>query len=450
MLRHLAKIFALACACFIVAPNHAMAQSLLEKLVLPGPVIKGHAKFEAECKKCHVPFSRVTQPRLCLDCHKKTAADVRMKAGFHGRQPEALKLECRHCHTEHKGRDADVVQLDRETFDHSFTNFLLKEAHRRVQCDECHLPRVSYRKAPRLCVGCHEKSDPHKKRLGRKCDSCHTQSKWNATKPFDHAKTKFALKGAHKQVGCATCHVAEKYKGLPLTCVSCHRLQDVHSGRFGPKCELCHDETKWKSVHFDHDKTKYPLRGAHKRVDCDTCHKGPEKLATACFACHKNDDPHKRRLGPRCENCHRETNWRQLFRFDHDLTRFPLIGLHSSVPCEECHGSTSFKAAPMACQKCHKDGHQGRLGAKCEYCHNPNGWLRWRFYHTTQTNYPLSGAHQRIKCEACHAVRNPPNLKLSTDCVGCHNKDDAHRGSFGQSCERCHTTIEWRRVNIRQ
>ena len=84
-------------------------QTLLEKLVIPGPVIQGHVKLEKDCGKCHEPFSRQSQTRLCLDCHKETAANRESKTGFHGLCPDALKQECRHCHTDHKGRDAKSI-----------------------------------------------------------------------------------------------------------------------------------------------------------------------------------------------------------------------------------------------------------------------------------------------------------------------------------------------------
>ena len=147
------------------------AQNILEKLVIPGPVIQGHVKVEKECDKCHEPFSRQSQTRLCLDCHKETAADRQSRKGFHGLQPNAAKQECRHCHTDHKGREADINQLDRETFDHSFSNYQLKDAHKTVRCEGCHLPKVIFRKAPGRCFDCHKAVDPHKRRLGEKCDS---------------------------------------------------------------------------------------------------------------------------------------------------------------------------------------------------------------------------------------------------------------------------------------
>ncbi len=419
---------------------------------MPGPVSEGHAKLEGECTKCHEPYSRQSQTALCLDCHKDVAADRTSLNGFHGRQPEAAKLDCRHCHTDHKGRDADIKQLDRQTFNHDLTNYRLVDSHKTVRCEGCHVSTVSFRKTPSVCVECHKRIDPHRGHLGGQCESCHTTTAWRRTMPFDHGKTRFALEGAHKEVACATCHAGELYKNLARTCVSCHRLQDVHADRYGGTCEICHDQGKWKPAHFDHNKTKYPLRGAHAKVKCDTCHVGDlyrDKLATTCISCHRKDDPHKGQLGARCERCHNEDDWRNKISFDHDLTRFPLIGLHASVSCEECHRSPTYKNEPIACEKCHQDRHQGRLGARCATCHNPNGWARWRFDHTRQTRYPLTGAHEKLMCETCHTATHAPSLKLATDCYSCHRGADAHTGAYGRACERCHTTTGWRQLAIR-
>jgi hypothetical protein len=450
-------IWALGIAVILAAAMHvaARSQNVLESLVMPGPLVGGHAKLEKECGKCHEPFSRQSQTRFCLACHEEVAADRRLGKGFHGRQPDAAKRDCKHCHSDHKGRSADIVQLDRETFNHAFSNFDLKGAHKTARCDGCHVQTVKFRKAPGRCFDCHKAVDPHKGRLGEQCNGCHSEEAWRRVKPFDHGKTTFPLVGAHKTVACSACHAGELYKNLATACVSCHRLQDAHGARYGAKCETCHDANKWKTVHFNHDKaTKFPLRGGHTKVKCDSCHTGDlyrDKLATNCASCHKKDDPHKGQLGARCEQCHAETGWRQKVTFDHDVTRFPLIGRHAVVPCEECHRSPSFKDAPRACSSCHKDKHhEGRLGANCGLCHNPNGWARWRFDHTTQTRYPLTGAHQGLQCHACHATKNVTKIALSTACYGCHKADDAHQGSFGRSCERCHSTTSFRQEIIRR
>jgi hypothetical protein len=430
------------------------AQSLFEQLVMPGLVVEGHAKLEKECGNCHEPFSRQSQTGLCLDCHKEIAADRRKSERFHGRQLDATKQKCSHCHTDHKGRNADIVQLDRETFNHAFTNFELRDAHKMVPCAGCHTPTKKFREAPARCFDCHKEKDPHKGRLGENCNDCHGEAAWRRVKPFDHNTTRFPLQGAHRTVACSGCHVGERYKGIGTQCIDCHRIQDVHTGRYGAKCETCHDSSKWSMVRFDHDKaTKYPLRGAHARVKCDSCHTGDlyrDKLATNCVSCHRKDDRHKGNLGNRCEQCHTENSWRRITSFDHDVTRFPLIGRHAVVPCENCHRSQLFKGTPLSCSSCHRDSHhEGRLGPNCALCHNPNSWTRWRFDHDAMTRYPLTGAHRGLTCEACHMTKNVVKITLPTDCIACHRKDDAHHGSFGPACERCHSTASFKSTGRR-
>ena len=140
---------------------------------MPGKVIAGHAKYEQECANCHVKFDKAAQDGLCLDCHKEVARDVRAKQGYHGRlKPEA----CRSCHTDHKGRDVNIVQLDEKAFDHAKTDFALAGAHPRVACRTCHVAGKKYREAPGACDGCHRKDDKHKGALGPKCADCHTET----------------------------------------------------------------------------------------------------------------------------------------------------------------------------------------------------------------------------------------------------------------------------------
>ena len=439
----------LACAAIFVALAAADAQSLFEKLVMPGEVIEGHAKYEKTCESCHEPFSKESQRRLCLDCHKDVAGDISQKAGFHGKRPDIATAECKTCHTDHKGRSADIVQFDADTFNHAFTDFELKGGHKTAQCSGCHAKGEKHRKAPHTCIGCHKKDDTHKGELGTECASCHTEEAWRKAKTFDHAKTKFPLTGAHRDVQCAVCHVGERYKDIPHACNDCHKIQDVHGGKFGAKCETCHATAKWTTISFDHAKsTKFPLNGAHKAAKCTTCHKGviaDEKLAKTCVGCHKANDPHKGQLGQRCESCHNETSWRQKVKFDHDVTAFPLIGLHAAVPCEECHQSTAYKDAPKACAACHKDKHhEGKLGPTCQRCHNPNGWALWRFNHDRETKFPLTGAHAGLQCQGCHTVRTDAKVTAPSACFSCHGNDDVHRGSFGRACEKCHGTTSFR------
>jgi hypothetical protein len=132
-------------------------------------------------------------------------------------------------------------------------------------------------------------------------------------------------------------------------------------------------------------------------------------------------------------------------KFDHDLARFPLVGLHVGAACEDCHASRAFREAPERCIDCHreKNVHRGALGEDCHACHNPNGWAFWQFDHAKETGFGLTGAHGALGCRDCH--RKPSHeASLSGDCISCHRADDAHDGRFGANCSRCHGTQSFR------
>lgn len=431
------------------AADISAAQNIFEKLVMPGPLAKAHQKYEKTCNKCHTPFRQDTQTTLCLDCHDKVAEDMKQSVGFHSRNPVAAKSACRHCHKEHKGADADITGLDKSTFDHRQTDFLLNGGHSSVPCGSCHKQGEGYRKAPSTCIGCHKVQDPHKGRLGEVCQSCHNEQTWTKTSPFDHSKTKFELKDAHQKVTCVKCHAGETYKGVATNCSGCHAIQDVHNGAYGQRCETCHAAKTWKTISFDHDRdTKFPLRGAHRDSKCESCHLDniyTVKLSKSCNGCHGKQDPHKGSLGAECAKCHNESSWHTRVAFDHDLTRFPLIGLHAAVGCTACHQTKAYKEAPHACQDCHSDNHhRGRLGSLCSRCHTPNGWDRWLFDHARDARFELTGAHRTLTCHACHKASAAQRVTAPKACIACHSKDDIHHGAFGTSCESCHTTESFR------
>ena len=174
-----------------------------------------------------------------------------------------------------------------------------------------------------------------------------------------------------------------------------------------------------------------------------------QKLGKDCAACHRASDPHGGALGLACDSCHGVQKWKQDIRFDHDLTDWPLMGMHSIVSCGQCHASRAFKGAPKDCLGCHAqdDVHKGGLGKDCAACHTTNGWKSWDFDHARQTGFALSGAHAKAKCVDCH--RQPAGLvKLAGDCASCHRKDDIHLGQYGTQCQRCHTTLTFKGARI--
>lgn len=514
-----AFLISVFCALFFSAP--ALAQTVIERLVSPGPLSQAHKEFEKDCGSCHLAFDKKSQTSRCLDCHDEIAFDFDKEMGFHGKSPDISGTPCKTCHTEHEGGSFDIAKFDHTAFDHALTDYPLKGGHLNIKCVSCHLPDKPFHDAPTDCLACHKKDEPHKGRLGKNCQSCHNESDWTDVS-FDHGKTNFPLFGKHKEAACGACHIDEVYEGLAskcidchkeddthegafgdacedchqpaawieiefnhqkntgfaLTgghavincatchtttlfepklsqdCVSCHRKDDSHKGRNGPACADCHITSSWTATNFDHNKnTKFALRGAHSKVACEGCHleSVTKKLpGDACIDCHREDDPHKGGQGDNCASCHNEISWVKNTRFDHDLSRFPLLGKHASAECSECHLSKRFQDASIDCVSCHAedDKHGGALGESCGLCHNPNDWALWIFNHDQQTDFSLTGAHEGLACESCHRAATKNGVSLSGECVSCHRADDKHRGQYGADCERCHTTSDFKSIKF--
>ncbi len=162
----------------------------METLLMPGKVIRAHEKWEKTCSQCHDRSDVHRQTSLCVDCHKGIGADVRAHKGYHGRMANAGVSECRACHTEHKGRDADIVHLSRAQFDHHLTDFPLDGAHSALDCNRCHKQGESWRKAPTACVDCHKADDAHHGQFTQGCGELPRHDELGRGK-FDHDKTEF-------------------------------------------------------------------------------------------------------------------------------------------------------------------------------------------------------------------------------------------------------------------
>jgi hypothetical protein len=434
----------------LASPLAGHAQGI-ETIMAPGKLVAPHARYEEDCKQCHVKFDRKAQSGQCMACHKEVGADVRGKTGYHGRLSDAT---CNTCHTDHKGREAHIVQLDPKKFDHTKTDYELRGKHEKAECAKCHVAGKKHSEASHECSVCHKKDDKHKGALGSKCADCHSENGWKEVR-FDHDATKFPLTGKHTDTKCVDCHKDNHYKDTPRNCYACHKKADEakgHKGQFGEKCDSCHTTREWKPSTFNHDTdTKYQLKAKHRSVVCKDCHTGnlyKDKLSQECYSCHKKDDKHKETLGTKCESCHTEKSWKEANKFDHDLSSFPLKGKHAKVECKDCHKSALYKEAPKDCVGCHKkdDKHKDNLGPKCESCHSEQDWknTQGRFDHA-RTKFPLRNGHAKpsLQCNACHkdlqSFRNTPLA-----CFSCHKKDDKHQAQLGEKCDSCHNDKAWK------
>jgi hypothetical protein len=419
----------------------------IERLVMPGPVASAHADVESTCSSCHVPFSRGKQSGLCLACHDDVARDIAASSGFHGKSSNVENGECVTCHTEHKGRNADILGLDAARFDHESTNFPLRGKHAETMCADCHVTGKPYHAAETECNACHADDDRHKGNLGTACADCHAVTAWKDVR-FDHADvTDFALTGKHATTTCAACHVDEHYKDTVRTCNGCHADDDRHMGKNGTECAQCHTTRDWKELLFDHfERTGFALRGGHDDLACDACHAGGNvevKVPNTCVGCHREDDVHMGNNGAKCASCHRVTEWPDV-TFSHERdTNFALKGAHGDLKCESCHVQPAETVElPTQCFGCHEDDpHEGQLGEACASCHSEIVWKGdVRFDHDL-ARFPLLGKHGAVECDACHATQAFHDAPQA--CIECHREDDAHDGRLGTACATCHNPNDW-------
>ncbi len=474
LIRRLAPI--LFCA-ILALPCASWAQLDFTQWLNPGPLSQPHEGLEGvkNCTTCHATAKGVPD-RKCLDCHKEISDRLAAKKGFHARQTE----ECRTCHDEHKGREFDVTGLSRTKFDHADTGWPLTGGHARVKCENCHKEvrtnvqthqptrRRTYLGANPECSACHE--DVHKsgKPELEQCARCHTTDLWKKPKTrlqFDHQReSRYPLTGQHQRVACYGCHKQKKWAPLAFeSCTNCHA--DPHKGSFGPKCESCHSTKGWKGASptgkpaaqgekgFDHDKTAFPLTGAHRDVTCLRCH-GPKigKMPgfEQCSGCHNN--PHGNQfevlwnVKKVCTDCHLTDGW-NLLKFKHnDDSRYKLEGKHTLVPCQQCHVDAKYRWLPKApdCVACHKDVHRGQFERTCASCHKTDGFNQLTFDHDRDSPFPLVGKHKLVACSSCHVEgRYKP---LERRCQGCHN--DFHKGELGQECNRCHAPTAYNDIEF--
>lgn len=139
-----------------------------------------------------------------LECHKDIQALITKKKGYHASKDVKAK-DCFTRHSEHHGCKFEMVRFDEKTFDHGFTGYPLKGAHKPVDCRECHKPdNIADRKLKlrtktfmgleQACVPCHD--DFHQGTMSNKCLDCHGMEAFKPASAFDHDKTDFKPGGS--------------------------------------------------------------------------------------------------------------------------------------------------------------------------------------------------------------------------------------------------------------
>jgi hypothetical protein len=435
----------------------------------PGPLTTAHSELDKtdQCTKCHDLGKGVTN-FLCLDCHQhRPLRDAIAKGnGLHA----TFTGDCRTCHTEHKGRDALIVDWSaiggRQGFDHKRTGFNLTGEHEKVACTACHKRKLksgrnSFIDVSRDCDVCHK--NPHKftsADLRSACTKCHKGGVARKIRSsdlfFDHEKRSgLALVAKHGQIDCVRCHQNAKMS-MPSAgaaagrkCASCHK--SPHGKAFiHAKCETCHAvEKAWAESPFDHDTTGFALRNQHKTKNCAQCHKKEGvKPKPVCESCH--GDPHSKRFeGKECKTCHGLGGSKKALVFNHDKeTKFALTAKHKELACRKCHRGDSPKKfekfATPECMKCHRhtNAHNGEFKDKpCLECHKEGGSLKLKFNHLTDARFKTTGFHGEVEengeCRKCHPKGSGNQFRTNKlNCIDCHK--DSHNGELGNECNKCH------------
>ncbi|HSQ61511.1 MAG TPA: hypothetical protein VLT84_13995 [Acidobacteriota bacterium] len=439
-----AGFIAALCVAALVVPGDGRAQ------VSPGPLASAHQDLDtlAKCFACHSRTESMTS--RCIACHGEIAWSRSARRGLHARPKFA---ECAKCHPDHAGRGFAMISWDEgspERFRHDRTGYALEGAHAALRCGQCHAPANQ------------------KSAVARRI------------KVKDRTRS---------------------YLGLERACASCHA--DPHAGRFGLACETCHRVSAWKELDakkFNHEWTRYPLRGRHAAVACADCHDptrawGKKPRFDRCDACHADPHAGKATLAGRpsdCSACHEVSGFApsSYTAAMHAKSAYPLEGKHRATACAACHvkrpagvpaaslGSAGVLIRPRhgACGDCHGAPHGTEMAASakgasakggpandpegCLACHDLQAFrpARYSVARHAKSAFPLEGAHAAAACRACHDARrselpafrdperfgsagfamNPPERA----CADCHA--DPHEGRFTAGCADCHGVVSFR------
>lgn len=415
--------------------------------------------------------------RTCVECHASPhRADFLAEfARVEGLDPASA---CASCHPTTQ-RAFDTPSRELTPKEHALTGFALDAPHDRATCAQCHRdePKAAAASATQRgdanerfaafqrafpgrsaedCAACH--GDPHAGEFAdgafarAACTECHARVHFlpPAFGLADHARTSFALTGAHAALVCSACHrdthralvegaerAVRTFSKDASDCRSCHA--DVHAGRFDARsraadadCERCHTTETFEETAqpFDHaGETAFALDGAHARAECSVCH-----------VPRAQRDEHGRRFGrvderfagdtQRCETCHADVHAGA-------FAKTPAAAIHAAgQTCDRCHTTETFTSVPRD------------------------------FDHGAWTGFALAGAHARAACETCHERATAPDAlgrafgrsrvsaqAATASCASCHA--DVHNGAFDgdnrngrvvpanvegrTSCARCHT-----------
>ena len=289
---------------------------------------------------------------------------------------------------------------------------------------------------------------------------------------------------------CTKCHTVGN-KVTREKCLSCHKdiqlniasKKGYHASIevTGKQCTACHNEhhgrtfqlLRFDKKSFVHSKTGYELQGVHAKQECKACHKAAfiadirlkNKATTylglnrSCLNCHS--DYHRGRMSANCSNCHNFVSFKNASGFDHNATKFPLIGKHRNLLCEKCHKTQIIDGKPVqqfkglafgTCNACHKDPHENRFGPNCKQCHSEESFHNVKGISTfnhDKTGFSLVGKHKLLTCKSCHKLNMTDPIKHNrcSDCHADYHKKEFTKNNISPDCNQCHDSNSFSQSN---
>lgn len=344
-------------------------------------------------------------------------------------------------------------------FDHSRTGFILRDVHRTLKCEQCHIDGI-FKNTPKDCAGCHATGT----RVSAKpkpinhvpttaaCDTCHISATTFLVKSFSHV----GITG-----GCSTCHngqslgvMSKPAAHIPtnLPCESCHKNTSTflswtmdHTG-ITSGCASCHTG-QFPGV-VSQPAAHIPTNG----LDCGNCHGTPPSKPTFAGATFNHPVTGLNDVTGICGTCHGVQPGVKARSANH----IPTL-TSGSVKCDDCHtntntaGFTTFNGvlyhqnvavtAPSPtnnCSTCHTGNSPGVQGtssyaphttivppptAQCDTCHN--------------TTHTAAGYTSFLGATFTHpaSVTSPGLTTGPLACATCHN------GTYAQTYAQPHVTV---------
>ncbi len=304
-----------------------LAAAPLQGQISPGPLARAHRTLEGTRQLREVPQRRpqraVRAVRVLSPGHRLAGrAGARLSRNRGGPGPDLRQLPPRSC----REPAFELVKWPEgspERFDHRRAGWPLEQSHADAKCERLPHRAIPGRARPAHwrpgtqgghwtglesgCASCHE--DIHRGALGADCRQCHDAGRWKVTPGLPARYHQLSADGQASAPWPATSATSpprwppnETPPAIPIpvyrpvphrSCASCHR--DPHAGRLGESCTGCHTTRSFQEINrdnFDHDRTRYPLKGKHATTKCAACHGDFSTVAqkkpayATCASCH--------------------------------------------------------------------------------------------------------------------------------------------------------------------